>query len=93
MKKPVYCFIDDSPFELKLFKDVIESRFPGIHFVYAGTFTECENQLISLKLFPSLFILDLYGREGLQENVCIPQKELLEVQIDKIPWLIEQTNP
>ncbi len=87
MKKPVYCFIDDSPFELKLFKDVIETRFPGIHFVYAGTFTECKNQLNSLKLYPSLFILDLYGREGLQENVSIPQKQLLESRIEKIPNL------
>jgi hypothetical protein len=87
MNKPVYCFIDDSPFELKLFKDVIETCFPGIQFVYAGTYDECHRKLDEQKLYPSLFILDLYGREGLQENVCIPQKELLEVQIDKIPNL------
>jgi hypothetical protein len=87
MKKPVYCFIDDSPFELKLFKDVIATRFPGIHFIYAGSFTECGNQLNNLDLYPSLFILDLYGREGLQETVSIPRKELLEAQIDKIPNL------
>ena len=87
MKKPVYCFIDDSPFELKLFRDIIETRFPGIHFIYAGTCTECDDQLNDLKLYPSLFILDLYGREGLQENVSIPQKELLEAQINKIPDL------
>jgi hypothetical protein len=87
MKKPVYCFIDDSPFELKLFRDVIDTRFPGIHFVYASTYNECHRQLDERKLYPSLFILDLYGREGLQEDVCIPQKELLEVRTDIIPKL------
>ena len=87
MKKPVYCFIDDSPFELKLFRDVIETRFPGIYFIYASTYDECHEQLEELNLYPSLFILDLYGREGIQEDVCIPQKELLEARIDKIPDL------
>ncbi len=87
MKKPVYCFIDDSPFELKLFKDVIEKRYPRIQFVYASTYDECHRQLDDLKLYPSLFILDLYGREGLQENVCIPRKELLEERIEKMPDL------
>ena len=87
MKKPVYCFIDDSTFELKLFSDVIETRYPAIKFVYAGTYGECRKQLDEQKLYPSLFILDLYGREGLQENVCIPRKELLNARIDKIPNL------
>ncbi len=87
MKKPVYCFIDDSPFELKLFRDVIETRFPGIHFIYASTYDECHRQLDEQDLYPSLFILDLYGREGIQEDVCIPRKELLEARIDKIPSL------
>ncbi len=87
MKKPVYCFIDDSPFELKLFRDVIATRFSKIQFVYASTYDECHRQLDEQKLYPSLFILDLYGREGLQEDVSIPQKELLEERIDKIPSL------
>ncbi len=87
MKRPVYCFIDDSPFELKLFKDVIEPRFLGIQFIYASTYDECHRLLNEHELYPSLFILDLYGREGLQENVCIPRKELLEARIDKIPDL------
>ncbi len=87
MKKPVYCFIDDSPFELKLFRDVIETRFPGIQFIYASTYDECHRQLDEQKLYPSLFILDLYGREGIQKDVCIPRKELLEARIDKIPSL------
>ena len=89
MKKPVYCFIDDSPFELKLFSDVFETRFTGIHFIYAGTYIECQRLLDEQKLYPSLFILDLYGREGIQEDVHIPQKELLEARINKIPSLNE----
>ncbi len=87
MNKPVYCFIDDSPFELQLFKDVIETVSPGIQFVYASTYDECHRQLDEQKLYPSLFILDLYGREGLQEDVSIPNKEMLEAQIEKIPDL------
>ncbi len=87
MKKPVYCFIDDSPFELKLFKDVIETRFPGIHFIYASTYEKCHRQLDEQNLYPSLFILDLYGREGIQEDVSIPRKESLEARIDKMPNL------
>ncbi len=87
MKRPVYCFIDDSPFELKLFKDVIEPHCPGIQFVYASTYDECHRLLDEQGLYPSLFVLDLYGREGVQENVSVPQKELLEVRIDKIPNL------
>ena len=87
MKKPVYCFIDDSPFELKLFKDVIEIRHPDIQFIYAKTYAECDNLLAELVLYPSLFILDLYGREGLHKNVNIPQKALLENQIKDIPSL------
>lgn len=87
MTNPVYCFIDDSSFELKLFRDVIETRYPDLQFVYASTFDKCHRQLNEQKLYPSLFILDLYGREGLQENVCIPQREFLEARIDKIPNL------
>ncbi len=87
MKKPVFCFIDDSPFEIKLFKDVIEASNPGIQFIYAHTYAECDSQLAELVLYPSLFILDLYGREGLHKNVSIPQKSLLETQISNIPSL------
>jgi len=87
MDKPVYCFIDDSPFELKLFKDVVAARHPDIQFIYANTYTDCQTQLSELVLYPSLFILDLYGREGLQKNVKIPQKSLLEAQINDIPDL------
>lgn len=87
MDKPVYCFIDDSPFELRLFKDVIEMHHPDIHFVYAGTYAECHRQLEELNLYPSLFILDLYGREGQLTNVNIPQKEMLKAQVANIPFI------
>ena len=87
MDRPAYCFIDDSPFELRLFKDVIETHHPDIHFVYAGTYAECHKQLEELRLYPSLFILDLYGREGRQTDVKIPQKKMLEAQIANIPFI------
>lgn len=85
MYRPVYCFIDDSPFELELFKDVIEIRFPGILFIYASTYAECHSQLDKQKLYPSLFIVDLYGCDGQLTNVNIPQKEMLEAQIANMP--------
>ncbi len=87
MDRPVYCFIDDSPFELKLFRDVIEARYLDIHFIYANTYDECHRQLDEISLYPSLFILDLYGREGRQTNANIPQKEMLEAQIANIPFI------
>ena len=40
------------PFELKLFKDVIETRYPDIHFIYANTYDECHSQLEELKSVP-----------------------------------------
>lgn len=87
MDKPVYCFIDDSPFELKLFKDVIETRYTDIYFIYANTYDECHRQLKKLKLYPSLFVLDLYGREGRQTNIDIPQKEILQTRVENIPGI------
>ncbi len=87
MDRPVYCFIDDSPFELKLFKDVIEPHLPDVQFIYADTYPDCKRQLSDSCLYPALFILDLYGREGLKESVRIPQKELLVQQIKNIPGL------
>ena len=52
-----------------------------------STYDECHRQLDEQNLYPSMFILDLYGREGIQEDVCIPRKELLEARLDKIPSL------
>ncbi len=87
MDKPVYCFIDDSPFELKLFKNVIAPHRPDIQFIYADTYLKCEKQLSDSGLYPALFILDLYGREGLKESLKLPPQELLEQQIKNIPGL------
>lgn len=87
MGRPVYCFIDDSPFELKLFRDVIDIRYTDINFLYAGTYAECHSKIQKQGWYPSLFILDLYGREGRKADVKIPEKDLLTAQIVKIPDL------
>lgn len=85
MQKPVYCFIDDSPFEIKLFRDVFEPLTPAIQFICAHTFGDCQKQLDQQNLYPSLFILDLYGREGKSADVTIPARDTLATQVDRIP--------
>ena len=85
MDRPVYCFIDDSSWERELFHNAIELRFSKIQFICVSTYRDCQQQLEKQKLYPSLFILDLYGREGQRTGVKIPQKEQLLVQINNIP--------
>lgn len=86
MPKPVYCFIDDSPFEIQLFRDVIEPRC-NARIVYSDTFDSCQEQLERADLQPSLFILDLYGRQGAKADRTIPSLTHLQSQINAIPDL------
>ena len=87
MPEPVYCFIDDSPFEIKLFKNVIGTENHDIHFVYSHTFADCQIQLDQANLSPSLFILDLYGRQDGQRINGIPSLSELQSQVIAIPNL------
>lgn len=87
MQRPVYCFIDDFSFELRLFKDVFEPITPEIYFVYANTFLDCQRQLDQQSLYPSLFILDLYGREGKRTDVRIPTPDMVAAQVNDIPHI------
>ena len=85
MQRPVYCFIDDSPIEIRLFRDIFEPITPEIHFIYASTFRDCHRQLAQQNLYPSLFILDLYGREGKRTGVRMPTRDLIAAQLHSIP--------
>lgn len=58
--RPIYCFIDDSSFEIALFQDLFPKEIPGIEFVCASSFHGCKMILEKRSVYPSLFILDLY---------------------------------
>jgi len=87
LPEPVYCFIDDSPFEIQLFKDVIEPVCTGVRFVYSDTFIDGKEQLEQSNLAPSLFILDLYGSQGIETDRNIPSLSQLQSAVETIPDL------
>lgn len=58
---PVFIFIDDSPFELKVFSDCIVPANPGIEFILGSTYEQVRSELG--ERYPSLFLLDLYGQD------------------------------
>ena len=70
--KGVFCFIDDSSFELQLFRDVFEEQPSDTIFVYGTTFEEAQDYLQENDLTPALYILDLYGRTGTVPKPEIP---------------------
>ncbi len=74
---PIFCFIDDSSFEIQLFKEVYEKHHIGTTFVYGTTFEELHEHLQRNNLIPSLFILDLYGRTSTVQNTEIPRQPAL----------------
>jgi len=78
MKKPVYCFIDDSEFEINLMRTVIAPHEPGVDFVCCQTFKECNELLSECGIYPALFILDLYGSPELPDEKDIPGFEALK---------------
>lgn len=68
----VFCFIDDSSFEIQLFREVFEKPSSDTIFVYGTTFEEAQDDLKKNDLTPALFILDLYGRTSTEPNPQIP---------------------
>ncbi|MEW6267036.1 MAG: hypothetical protein AB1641_28515 [Thermodesulfobacteriota bacterium] len=64
--RPVFCFIDDSRFELDVFSQNIIPAGLGLEFVLGSTYEEVKAAL-GVR-YPCLFVLDLYGRDpGLAE--------------------------
>ncbi|MFH1137517.1 MAG: hypothetical protein V1816_15725 [Pseudomonadota bacterium] len=75
--KPVFCFIDDSAFELENFRAFLAPAAPGIDFILGFTYREIKSQLGARQ--PCLFLLDLYGRFDKTANPVIPSLDELKV--------------
>ncbi len=61
MPGPLVCFIDDSPFERRLFLDVFPAAWPEARFVVAESYREARRLLD--RRCPGLWLLDLYGQD------------------------------
>lgn len=73
--KHIICFIDDSVFEHDLVRHVIVPHAPDIEFFQAYTFDEIKDKLGPR--VPSLFLLDLWGRdEDVKAPYLFPKEEL-----------------
>ena len=83
--RPIICFIDDSEFEHELVRHEIASHAPDIEFIQAYTFEEARKEL-SARL-PSLFLLDLWGKDEDILDPSLAPKSELENKISKFPTL------
>lgn len=95
MAQPIFCFIDDSPFERALFLEVFPRHAPHLRFITAHTFGECEAMLRHDGVEPALFILDLYGPTGATASPVPEQAELARqtqgfVTLDEVYRNLEQ---
>lgn len=78
--RPLFCFIDDSDFELTVFEKYAAPSKPGIDFIYAQTYDQARIEMGDR--YPALFILDLYGRDPDLIPQGIPSKEAMTEQLD-----------
>ncbi|MBW2091551.1 MAG: hypothetical protein JRI34_05440 [Deltaproteobacteria bacterium] len=83
--RPLFCFIDDSAFELDVFKNNIVPAAKNIDFTLASTYAETRREIGSR--YPALFILDLYGRDPNLPAQGIPAKETLAAEIKSVASL------
>ncbi len=83
--KYLICFIDDSGFEHDLIHSEIAPFTPGLEFLQAYTFDEARVELAQTA--PSLFLLDLWGKdEGVKDPYLVPKK-VVEERIAAFPTL------
>ena len=78
--RPLFCFIDDSDFELTVFEKYMAPSKPGIDFIYAKTYDQARIEIGDR--YPALFILDLYGSDPNLIARGIPSKEAMAEQLD-----------
>ncbi|MBW2140079.1 MAG: hypothetical protein JRG97_03275 [Deltaproteobacteria bacterium] len=83
--RPLFCFIDDSVFELDVFKKNIVPTAQGVDFILASTYEQTLEEIGSR--YPALFILDLYGRDPNLDAKGVPAKKELAVEINSIASL------
>lgn len=81
--KDIVCFIDDSPFEHDLVRNIIAPAAPDMEFVQAYTFEEARELLKDKR--PSLFLLDLWGQDSSVQNPYIMPKEEVKKMADSLP--------
>ncbi|MBW2623253.1 MAG: hypothetical protein JRD68_10135 [Deltaproteobacteria bacterium] len=77
--QPLFCFIDDSDFELSVFEKCIAASNPGIDFIQTTTYERARVEIGDRH--PALFILDLYGRDPDMDPLGIPSKEAMAEKI------------
>jgi len=75
--KDIICFIDDSGFEHDLLQNEIAPCAPDLEFVQACTFEQAREELVTK--IPSLFLLDLWGKdETIGEPYFFSRKKIEE---------------
>jgi len=84
-KSSIICFIDDSAFEHFLVEHEIAPVAPDLEFVQAYTFEEAVEKLNGR--IPSLFLLDLWGKDEKVSEPYIMPKEELERNMASFPTL------
>jgi len=82
---PVFCFIDDSAFELDVFQRCIVPAATHVEFVLGSTYDQVRTVL--KERYPAAFILDLYGRDPELPASSLPTRRELETEIAQIPSL------
>ncbi len=75
---PIFCFIDDSQFELDVFTGHIVPAATDIEFILGSTYTQVREQLG--ERHPCLFLLDLYGQDDRVVPAGIPAQKDLEAE-------------
>ena len=83
--KYTICFIDDSYFEHDLVKNQVAPAAPDIEFIQAYTFDEAKAMLGTRT--PSLFLLDLWGKDHDVTKPYLTPKEELQEKIAGFPTL------
>jgi DNA-binding NarL/FixJ family response regulator len=83
--RPIFCFIDDSPFELDVFLTSIAPSAQGIEMITGHTYVSVKKQLEDRH--PCLFLLDLYGKDDQLGPVSIPRQDELQKEVAAIKSL------
>lgn len=82
---PIFCFIDDSQFELDVFAAHVAPAAPNITFILDTTYESVYQRLQGR--YPCLFLLDLYGKDSRSTAGKIPVKADLEARCAGFPTL------
>lgn len=79
--QPIFCFIDDSDFELDNFREHAAPAFQGVEFVYACDFDDAQRKLEDRRCL--CFLLDIYGGSPKQDAGDLPAPDQLAPALGK----------